>query len=127
MRPRLDSRESSVTQGEILNDDEDYSLEKVEDFQLVLSRRYKQIKELKVKLGKRERGRSIGLEDEKYKILKCCYEFECQVKALNASLNWWEGKDTEQRCAAVQLERKKARGYGNREECDKVRQDLEKH
>ena len=28
MRPRLDSRESSVIQGEILNDDGDYSLER---------------------------------------------------------------------------------------------------
>lgn len=63
-----------------------------------------------MKLGKREREvdrLEKDLEDAKYKTAKCeriCYDFECRVKALEASLNWWEGKDREKRRA---VERRK--------------------
>ena len=109
------SEDLSSKEGETLNDNEEMTLEKkMEDLQSVVSRRNKQIKELKVKLGKREREvdrLEKDLEDAKYKTAKCeriCYDFECRVKALEASLNWWEGKDREERRAA---EKKKARGY----------------
>ena len=51
-RQRDDLGELSVT--EVLNTDKESNLEKkVEELQMVVSRRNKQIKELKVKLGKR--------------------------------------------------------------------------
>ena len=56
--------------------------------------------------------------------------FECRVKALEASLNWWEGKDRGKRCAAerrkqedIEIER---RVRFEEETRDKVRRDLEK-
>ena len=73
------------------------------------------------------------LEDAKYKTAKyerICYDFEYQVKALEASLNWWEGKDRERRRAAerrkqedIEMER---RVRFEEETRDKVRRDLEK-
>ena len=45
---------------------------------------------------------------------------ECRVKALEASLNWWEGKDRGKKCAA---ERRKQE---DKETRDKVRRDLVK-
>ena len=62
-RQRDESGELSITEGEVLNTDEESNLEKkVDELQMVVSRRNKQIKELKVKLGKREREIWIGLK-----------------------------------------------------------------
>ena len=57
-RPTVESAEScGALEGEIPEDVEESSLDKkVEELQSVISRRNKQIKELKVKLGKRETG-----------------------------------------------------------------------
>ena len=76
------------------------------------------------------------LDDEKHKTgnyERICYEFEGRVKALEAKLRWWEGKDREQRRAAVQIERRKQedmeieRKVKFEEEIrDRVRRDLDK-
>ena len=42
-------------------------------------------------------------QSEKYERL--FYESERRVEALEASLNWWEGKDRKQRVAAEQMKR----------------------
>lgn len=69
--PSVESGESSVTEGDIVRDDEECKLEKkVEDLQSVVARRNKQIKELKVKLGKQERELDRvekDLDDERYR------------------------------------------------------------
>ena len=69
------SGDLSAKEDETLNDNEEMSLEKkLEDLQSVVSRRNKQIKELKVKLGKREREvdrLEKDLEDAKHKTAKC--------------------------------------------------------
>lgn len=97
----------------MLNSDEESNLEKkVEELQTVVSRRNKQIKELKVKLGKRERDLDSlekDFADEKRQYERLFYESECRVKALEASLNWWECKDRKQRVAAEQMKRRKRR------------------
>lgn len=121
-RPMVESEDSDsetsndrVKESETQTDQvEESSLQKkVEDLQSVVSRRNKQIKELKVKLGKRERDLERlekDIEDERLRTGKCermSYEFESRVKALEANLLWWEGKDREQRRAAEEIERRK--------------------
>ena len=139
-RQRDESGELSITEGEVLNTDEESNLEKkVEELQMVVSRRNKQIKELKVKLGKRERDLDRLEKDfadekcqsEKYE--RRCYQSERRVKELEASLNWWEGKDRKQRVAAEQMKRRKEeemeierRIRFEEEVRDKVKRDLEK-
>ena len=71
--PTVECRESLVTQGDIVKDDEGCKLEKkVEDLQSVVARRNWQIKELKVKLGKRERELDRvekDLDDERHRFV----------------------------------------------------------
>ena len=68
-----------------------------------------------MKLGKRERDLDRlekDFADEKHqseKYERRCYQSERRVKELEASLNWWEGKDRKQRVAAEQ----EGRGNGD--------------
>ena len=65
---------------------------------VVVTRRNALIKELKVKLGKREREVDMlvkDLEIERYENKRVCSEYDCQVKTLEARLRWWETNDSE--------------------------------
>ena len=137
-RQRDESGELSVTEGDVLNTDEESNLDKkVEELQMVVSRKNKQIKELKVKLGKRDLDLDRLEKDfadekrqsEKYE--RRCYQSERRVKELEASINWWEGKDRKQRVAAEQMKRRKEEEMEIErirfeEVRDKVKRDLEK-